>query len=170
MKAAKYHTTILTCVFIQTCRKTVECPCCHKTAIVSSTIMERDQKGKVQLYCTPHCVEQSRPPRHTLTGRSHDRNTYIYMLELTGICRTGITTKDKESMFDYVLIYMHVHILAGRLLNVTILRLGTPFPCSLCKIPAVPQYHLAMVDGTIRNFCSYDCVSIYRVRALERFI
>ncbi|XP_053192108.1 zinc finger MYM-type protein 4 [Scomber japonicus] len=97
-----------TCIgtYKQTCRKTVECPCCHKTAIVSSTIMERDQKGKVQLYCTPHCVEQSRPPRHTLTG--------------------------------------------------------TPFPCSLCKIPAVPQYHLAMVDGTIRNFCSYDCVSIYR--------
>ena len=42
---------------------------------------------------------------------------------------------------------------------------GTPFPCSLCKVTAVPQYHLAMVDGTIRNFCSYDCVSIYRVKA-----
>ncbi|XP_044230878.1 zinc finger MYM-type protein 4 isoform X1 [Thunnus albacares] len=97
-----------TCIgtYKQTCRKTVECAYCHKMAIVSSTIMERDQKGKVQLYCSPVCVEQSRPPRHTLSG--------------------------------------------------------TPFPCCLCKVPAVPQYHLAMVDGTIRNFCSYDCVSIYR--------
>lgn len=43
--------------------------------------------------------------------------------------------------------------------------LGAPFPCCQCKVTAVPQYHLAMVDGTIRNFCSYDCVSIYRVRA-----
>lgn len=41
--------------------------------------------------------------------------------------------------------------------------LGTAFPCCQCRVSAVPQYHLAMVDGTIRNFCSYDCVSIYRV-------
>uniref|UniRef100_G3PGR1 TRASH domain-containing protein n=1 Tax=Gasterosteus aculeatus aculeatus TaxID=481459 RepID=G3PGR1_GASAC len=73
-------------------------------AIVSFTIMERDQKGKVQLYCSSPCVERSRPPRHVLTG--------------------------------------------------------TSFPCCLCKVTAVPQYHLAMVDGTIRNFCSYDCSGI----------
>ncbi|XP_026155953.1 zinc finger MYM-type protein 4-like isoform X2 [Mastacembelus armatus] len=97
-----------TCIgtYKQTCRKTVECAYCHTVAIVSSTIMERDHRGKVQLYCSPACVEQSRPPQHSLTG--------------------------------------------------------TPFPCCLCKVSAVPQYHLAMVDGTIRNFCSYDCVSIYR--------
>uniref|UniRef100_A0A8C4I846 TRASH domain-containing protein n=1 Tax=Dicentrarchus labrax TaxID=13489 RepID=A0A8C4I846_DICLA len=41
---------------------------CVCMAIVSSTIMERDQKGKVQLYCSSACVEQSRPPRHILTG------------------------------------------------------------------------------------------------------
>ncbi|XP_029315832.1 zinc finger MYM-type protein 4 isoform X2 [Cottoperca gobio] len=98
-----------TCIgtYKQTCsRKTVECAYCHKMAIVSSTIMERDHRGKVQLYCSSPCVEQSRPPRHILTGAA--------------------------------------------------------FPCCLCKVSAVPQYHLAMVDGTIRNFCSYDCVSIYR--------
>nr|XP_046268142.1 zinc finger MYM-type protein 4 isoform X2 [Scatophagus argus] len=97
-----------TCIgtYKQTCRKMVECANCHKMAIVSSTIMERDLRGKVQLYCSPACVEQSRPPLHVLSG--------------------------------------------------------TAFPCCQCKVSAVPQYHLAMVDGTIRNFCSYDCVSIYR--------
>ncbi|XP_042356199.1 zinc finger MYM-type protein 4-like isoform X3 [Plectropomus leopardus] len=97
-----------TCIstYRQTCRKLVSCACCHKMAIVSSTIMERDQRGKIQLYCSATCVEQSRPPRHVLTGAA--------------------------------------------------------FPCCQCKVSAVPQYHLAMVDGTIRNFCSYDCVSIYR--------
>ncbi|XP_040055245.2 zinc finger MYM-type protein 4-like isoform X2 [Gasterosteus aculeatus] len=97
-----------TCIgtYKQNCKKTVECAYCHKVAIVSFTIMERDQKGKVQLYCSSPCVERSRPPRHVLTG--------------------------------------------------------TSFPCCLCKVTAVPQYHLAMVDGTIRNFCSYDCVTIYR--------
>ncbi|XP_041668209.1 zinc finger MYM-type protein 4 isoform X2 [Cheilinus undulatus] len=97
-----------TCIgtFKQSCRKTTDCAHCHKMAIVSSTIMERDQKGKVQLYCSPNCVERSRPPRHTLAGAA--------------------------------------------------------FPCCQCKVSAVPQYHLAMVDGTIRNFCSYDCVTIFR--------
>uniref|UniRef100_UPI0037E988C6 zinc finger MYM-type protein 4-like n=1 Tax=Semicossyphus pulcher TaxID=241346 RepID=UPI0037E988C6 len=97
-----------TCIgtYKQTCRKTVDCAYCHKMATVSSTIMERDQKGKVQLYCSANCVERSRPPRHMLTG--------------------------------------------------------TAFPCCQCRVSAVPQYHLAMVDGTIRNFCSYDCVSIFR--------
>ncbi|XP_028251240.1 zinc finger MYM-type protein 4-like isoform X2 [Parambassis ranga] len=97
-----------TCIgtYKQTCRKTVECAHCHKISIVSATTMERDHKGKVQLYCSTTCVDQSRPPQNTLTG--------------------------------------------------------TPFPCCLCKVSAVPQYHLAMVDGTIRNFCSYACVSTYR--------
>lgn len=40
---------------------------------------------------------------------------------------------------------------------------GAAFPCCQCKVSAVPQYHLAMVDGTIRNFCSYECVLTYRV-------
>ncbi|XP_077432558.1 zinc finger MYM-type protein 4-like isoform X2 [Vanacampus margaritifer] len=97
-----------TCIgtYKQSCRKTIECARCQKSAIVSATIMERDDKGKVQLYCSPVCVQMSRPPLHTLTGAS--------------------------------------------------------FPCCLCKTVAVPQYHLAMVDGTIRNFCSYECVSTFR--------
>ncbi|XP_034714500.1 zinc finger MYM-type protein 4-like isoform X5 [Etheostoma cragini] len=97
-----------TCIgtYKQTCRKTVTCAYCHKMAVVSSTLIERDQRGKVQLYCSSACVEQSRPPPHILTGAA--------------------------------------------------------FPCCQCRVSAVPQYHLAMVDGTIRNFCSYDCVSIYR--------
>ncbi|XP_068194738.1 zinc finger MYM-type protein 4 isoform X3 [Antennarius striatus] len=100
-----------TCIgtYKQTCRKMVECAHCHKMTLVSSTVMERDQKGKVQLYCTPDCVEQSRPGHHILSG--------------------------------------------------------TAFPCSHCKLSAVPQYHLAMVDGTIRNFCSLDCVTMFRKSA-----
>ncbi|XP_066573282.1 zinc finger MYM-type protein 4 isoform X2 [Amia ocellicauda] len=35
---------------------------------------------------------------------------------------------------------------------------GVPVPCNSCKASAVPQYHLAMSDGSIRNFCSYNCV------------
>ncbi|XP_037097576.1 zinc finger MYM-type protein 4-like isoform X3 [Syngnathus acus] len=97
-----------TCIgtYKQSCRKTIECARCQKSATVSVTIMERDDRGKVQLYCSPICVQMSRPQLHTLTG--------------------------------------------------------APFPCCLCKNVAVPQYHLAMVDGTIRNFCSYECVSTFR--------
>ncbi|XP_028293471.1 zinc finger MYM-type protein 4-like isoform X2 [Gouania willdenowi] len=97
-----------TCIstYKQTSTKTVECANCRKSAVVSTTTMERDQKGKVQLYCSATCVGRSRPQRHILTD--------------------------------------------------------TAFPCSLCKVSAVPQFHLAMADGTIRNFCSFSCVTIYR--------
>ncbi|XP_077587739.1 zinc finger MYM-type protein 4-like isoform X2 [Stigmatopora nigra] len=97
-----------TCIatYKQSCRRTVECAKCHKPAMVSVTIMERDEKGKVQLYCSPVCVQMSRPQQHTLSESS--------------------------------------------------------FPCCLCKTVAIPQFHLAMVDGTIRNFCSYKCVSTFR--------
>ncbi|XP_076015505.1 zinc finger MYM-type protein 4-like [Genypterus blacodes] len=97
-----------TCIgtYKQTSKKMTDCANCHKMVPVSTTTMELDLKGKVQLYCSLTCVEQTRPSPHMLSG--------------------------------------------------------TAFPCCQCKVSAVPQYHLAMVDGTIRNFCSYDCVSTYR--------
>lgn len=75
------------CALVQTCRKVVECPNCHKMAVASSTIMERDQKGKVQLYCSTSCVEQSRPSQHALSGETLAccRKTWFfksYMLSL----------------------------------------------------------------------------------------
>uniref|UniRef100_A0A8C2IX19 Si:ch211-266o15.1 n=1 Tax=Cyprinus carpio TaxID=7962 RepID=A0A8C2IX19_CYPCA len=39
---------------------------------------------------------------------------------------------------------------------------GTSFPCTTCKKVAVPQYHLAISDGSIRNFCSLDCVGKFQ--------
>nr|DBA33683.1 TPA: hypothetical protein GDO54_001327 [Pyxicephalus adspersus] len=35
---------------------------------------------------------------------------------------------------------------------------GVQIQCNSCKSMAIPQYHLAMSDGSIRNFCSYNCV------------
>ncbi|XP_051502519.1 zinc finger MYM-type protein 4-like isoform X1 [Myxocyprinus asiaticus] len=39
---------------------------------------------------------------------------------------------------------------------------GTSFPCTTCKKMAIPQYHLAISDGSIRNFCSLDCVGKFQ--------
>lgn len=69
----------------QTCRKTTECAYCHKTVVVSTTIMERDQKGKVQLYCSVVCVEQSRPPQHNLTGMTHASTCVRVMSQAQGL-------------------------------------------------------------------------------------
>ncbi|XP_072532060.1 zinc finger MYM-type protein 4 isoform X2 [Salminus brasiliensis] len=35
---------------------------------------------------------------------------------------------------------------------------GVAVECNNCKLNQVPQYHLAMSDSTIRNFCSFTCV------------
>uniref|UniRef100_A0A8D2LA57 TRASH domain-containing protein n=1 Tax=Varanus komodoensis TaxID=61221 RepID=A0A8D2LA57_VARKO len=39
---------------------------------------------------------------------------------------------------------------------------GVQVQCNSCKISAIPQYHLAMSDGSIRNFCSYSCVVAFQ--------
>ncbi|CAL8285683.1 unnamed protein product [Lota lota] len=108
VEKAQLHFCSPTCVstYKQSCMKNTECPFCHDSVPVSNTIMERDQMGKVQLYCSTTCVGQSRPVKHMLTG--------------------------------------------------------TAFPCSQCNLNKVPQYHLATSDGHIRNFCSYECVSVFR--------
>ncbi|XP_072545089.1 zinc finger MYM-type protein 4 isoform X2 [Salminus brasiliensis] len=41
---------------------------------------------------------------------------------------------------------------------------GASFPCTNCQKLAIPQYHLAMPDGSIRNFCSYECVGRFQER------
>ncbi|XP_039942022.1 zinc finger MYM-type protein 4 isoform X3 [Hirundo rustica] len=39
---------------------------------------------------------------------------------------------------------------------------GVQVQCNSCKTSANPQYHLAMSDGSIRNFCSYNCVIAFQ--------
>uniref|UniRef100_A0A2K6R9P3 Zinc finger MYM-type containing 4 n=1 Tax=Rhinopithecus roxellana TaxID=61622 RepID=A0A2K6R9P3_RHIRO len=39
---------------------------------------------------------------------------------------------------------------------------GNIVQCNSCKTSAIPQYHLAMSDGSIRNFCSYSCVVAFQ--------
>ncbi|XP_032844860.2 zinc finger MYM-type protein 4 isoform X4 [Tyto alba] len=39
---------------------------------------------------------------------------------------------------------------------------GVQVQCNSCKISSNPQYHLAMSDGSIRNFCSYSCVVAFQ--------
>lgn len=82
---------------VQTSRKVAECPSCHKMAVASSTVMERDQKGKIQLYCSTACVEQSRPSKHALSGealvcRSNKclRSSQSVKLTLNSPLRSGV--------------------------------------------------------------------------------
>ncbi|XP_030644396.1 zinc finger MYM-type protein 4 [Chanos chanos] len=44
----------------------------------------------------------------------------------------------------------------------TISSSGTAQECNNCKVTSVPQYHLAMSDGSIRNFCSFTCVVAFQ--------
>ncbi|XP_025899103.1 zinc finger MYM-type protein 4 isoform X1 [Nothoprocta perdicaria] len=39
---------------------------------------------------------------------------------------------------------------------------GVQVQCNSCKNSSIPQYHLAMSDGSIRNFCSYSCVVAFQ--------
>ncbi|XP_067268318.1 zinc finger MYM-type protein 4 isoform X3 [Chanodichthys erythropterus] len=39
---------------------------------------------------------------------------------------------------------------------------GIPVECNNCKLKLVPQYHIAMFDGSVKNFCSFSCVLAYK--------
>ncbi|CAM4631844.1 unnamed protein product [Leuciscus chuanchicus] len=39
---------------------------------------------------------------------------------------------------------------------------GIPVECNNCKLKLVPQYHIAMFDGSVQNFCSFSCVLAYK--------
>uniref|UniRef100_A0A671RK13 Zinc finger MYM-type protein 4-like n=1 Tax=Sinocyclocheilus anshuiensis TaxID=1608454 RepID=A0A671RK13_9TELE len=49
----------------------------------------------------------------------------------------------------------------------TVSSSGAPVECNSCKLKLTPQYHLAMSDGTIQNFCSFSCVVSYQVEFID---
>ncbi|XP_012620727.1 zinc finger MYM-type protein 6 [Microcebus murinus] len=44
----------------------------------------------------------------------------------------------------------------------TVTSSGVQVPCHSCKTSAIPQYHLAMSNGTIYSFCSSNCVMAFQ--------
>ncbi|CAO2589069.1 Zinc finger MYM-type protein 6 [Lemmus lemmus] len=46
----------------------------------------------------------------------------------------------------------------------TVISSGLQVLCHSCKTAAVPQYHIAMSDGTICSFCSSNCVLAFQGR------
>uniref|UniRef100_A0A8C2BR96 Zinc finger, MYM-type 4 n=1 Tax=Cyprinus carpio TaxID=7962 RepID=A0A8C2BR96_CYPCA len=51
----------------------------------------------------------------------------------------------------------------------TVSSSGAPVECNSCKLKLTPQYHLAMSDGTIQNFCSFSCVVSYQSVNIKKF-
>ncbi|XP_039536681.1 zinc finger MYM-type protein 4 isoform X3 [Pimephales promelas] len=39
---------------------------------------------------------------------------------------------------------------------------GIPVECKNCKLKLVPQYHIAMFDGSVQNFCSFSCLLAHK--------
>lgn len=51
----------------------------------------------------------------------------------------------------------------------SLLLTGARVNCDHCGKNAVPAYHLAMSDTSIRNFCSLPCVMTFQVMTQEFF-
>ncbi|XP_005159757.1 uncharacterized protein isoform X2 [Danio rerio] len=39
---------------------------------------------------------------------------------------------------------------------------AAPVECNNCKLKLVPQYHIAMSEGSVQNFCTFSCVVAYQ--------
>ncbi|KAI1231229.1 hypothetical protein IHE44_0008166 [Lamprotornis superbus] len=134
----------------------VSCSGCKKILQKGQTAYQR--KGSTQLFCSTLCltgytIPASRPPASTKKTCS-------------SCSKEILNPKDIRHEVNYQNV---VHKLCSdacfsqfRSANNLTMNCCVQVQCNSCKTSANPQYHLAMSDGSIRNFCSYNCVAAFQ--------
>ncbi|KAJ8384951.1 hypothetical protein AAFF_G00196170 [Aldrovandia affinis] len=103
-------------------------------------------EGATKKLCSPTCVTayKMKSVKVTPCTMCHNLRSSAEMVEHT-------TSQGKTELF------CNASCVTAHKVQ-TVSTSGAVLPCNHCKVTAVPQYHLAMSDGTMRNFCSYSCV------------
>eukprot|EP00062_Callorhinchus_milii_P020447 gi/632976104/ref/XP_007904610.1/ PREDICTED: zinc finger MYM-type protein 4 [Callorhinchus milii] len=75
--------------------------------------------------------------------------------------RSSLEMIENTNSFGKVELFCSVHCLSAYRVQMVTTQ-GTSVQCHYCKVTTTPQYHLAMSDGSIRNFCTYNCVASFQ--------
>uniref|UniRef100_A0A8B9K677 Zinc finger MYM-type protein 4 n=1 Tax=Astyanax mexicanus TaxID=7994 RepID=A0A8B9K677_ASTMX len=103
-------------------------------------------EGTVKKFCNQNCVsvykkKYGKPVSCTMCRGYHSMQEMVENINTEGsrelFCSTACVTAYKVQ---------------------SVSSSGAAVECNNCKLVNVPQYHLAMSDSTIRNFCSLPCV------------
>ncbi|KAM9320993.1 zinc finger MYM-type protein 4 [Gastrophryne carolinensis] len=102
--------------------------------------------GQCKKFCSSSCVTAFK-----------QKSAKITPCALCKTLRSSAEMIENTNSMGRTELYCSVNCLSAyRVQSVT--SSGVQIQCNSCKTMAVPQYHLAMSDGSIRNFCSYNCV------------
>ncbi|XP_067862559.1 zinc finger MYM-type protein 4 isoform X1 [Heptranchias perlo] len=69
---------------------------------------------------------------------------------------------ENTNSFGKAELFCSVNCLSAYRVQMVTTQGSTSVQCNYCKVTMTPQYHLAMSDGSIRNFCSYNCVASFQ--------
>ncbi|XP_026719097.1 zinc finger MYM-type protein 4 isoform X2 [Athene cunicularia] len=107
-------------------------------------------EGQSKKFCSPTCVTAYKQKAAKITPCT-----------LCKSLRTSAEMIESTNNLGKTEMFCSVNCLSAyRVKMVT--SAGVQVQCNSCKTSSNPQYHLAMSDGSIRNFCSYSCVVAFQ--------
>lgn len=127
--------------------KITPCALCKSLRSSAEMIESTNNVGKTELFCSVNCLSAHRVKMVTSSG-----NGCFALLLYTFWIKVFLQHFKKNPVWVYLVFSPS----------------GVQVQCNSCKTSAIPQYHLAMSDGSIRNFCSYSCVVAFQVRLYLR--
>lgn len=113
---------------------------CRTSRYLAEMVDNKNADGSVNLFCSSSCVMAFKVQTVSTSGTKQQRK-----LSIIGV-------------FDESILVSHANqrIFLSRLV-------GARLDCDSCGKFAVPAYHLAMSDTSIRNFCKLPCVMAFQV-------
>ncbi|XP_038657095.1 zinc finger MYM-type protein 4-like isoform X2 [Scyliorhinus canicula] len=107
-------------------------------------------EGQCKKFCGSACLSSYKQKNSTITPCAWCK-----------CLRSSAEMIENTNSFGKAELFCSVNCLSAFRVHVVTTQ-GTSVQCNYCKVTMTPQYHLAMSDGSIRNFCSYNCVASFQ--------
>ncbi|POI35009.1 hypothetical protein CIB84_001237 [Bambusicola thoracicus] len=152
-------------ITIHTNSISTKCSMCQKNAVIRHEV---NYQNVVHKLCSDACFSKFRSANNLTMNCCENCGGYCYsgsgqcrMLQIEGqskkFCSSTCVTLYKQCKT----ICSGTQCCINHFLFSVSLS-GVQVQCNSCKTSANPQYHLAMSDGSVRNFCSYNCVVAFQ--------
>ncbi|XP_078093926.1 zinc finger MYM-type protein 4-like isoform X5 [Mustelus asterias] len=108
-------------------------------------------EGQCKKFCGSACLSSFK-----------QKNSKITPCAWCKCLRSSAEMVENTNSFGKAELFCSVNCLSAFRVHVVTTQGSTSVQCNYCKVTMTPQYHLAMSDGSIRNFCSYNCVASFQ--------
>lgn len=147
----------------QKAKKSVACTMCRNFRAPAEMVDSADSDGKLEMFCSTGCVTAYKVQTVSSSGiaRLTTSATYIHLT----VTNTHSFTLSLSlyHLFTHSHTVCFKHALIHNSLSFLHFNPGARVECNTCGQKTVPSFHLAMSDGSIRNFCTMNCVVTFQV-------